>query len=227
MAPNAGFAQTRLACYQSSANKRPKVRFLDASARALFERRSEIFVIFFGLLLVAATGCIDYWTGPELSVAPFYLVPIAIGAWCGGFSHGILLALAATAVWHLTDMADFPAAHIIVRIWNAVVRFGFFVIASSLLARLRSGLLREQTLARTDPLTGAANGRTFYEIALLELERFGRTQQPFTVVYLDLDNFKAVNDQLGHSTGDGLLRQVAETIAANTRANDIVARRMA
>jgi diguanylate cyclase (GGDEF)-like protein len=170
------------------------------------------------------TALLDYWTGPELSVAIFYLLPIAAAAWWGGFAHGILLAVASVVAWHLVDVAESPVLHPAVRLWNDVVRFCFFIITSSLLTRLRLAMHREQTMARTDPLTGAANGRTFYELAQAELLRVRRTGRPFTVAYLDVDNFKSVNDRLGHATGDALLQRVAETIRTNTRDTDLTAR---
>jgi diguanylate cyclase (GGDEF)-like protein len=191
---------------------------------ALFERNAEVAVVPVALLLAAAVGLIDYATGPELSVSPFYLVPVAVAAWWGGFAHAILVSLAATIAWHLNDTCDNPDTHVAVQTWNAVVRFGFFVIASSVLGRLQKSMRQERALARTDPLTGVANARTFYQMAQLELQRFSRTRRPFTVVYFDLDNFKSVNDRLGHSAGDELLRQVAHTIQANTRASDLIAR---
>jgi diguanylate cyclase (GGDEF)-like protein len=174
--------------------------------------------------LIGLTALLDYWTGPDLSLAIFYLLPIAAGAWYGGFAHGILMAIASVVAWHLVEMAESPALHPAVRLWNDLVRFCFFVITSSLLTRQRLAMRREQAMARTDPLTGAANGRTFYEVAQLELGRSGRTGRPFTVAYLDVDNFKAVNDRLGHAAGDTLLRRVAETIRTHTRATDLTAR---
>src|SRR6185312_6159583 len=79
-------------------------------------------------------------------------------------------------------------------------------------------------LARIDALTGVANGRTFYDLARVELCRFQRTGRPFTVAYLDLDNFKQVNDRLGHPAGDDLLRRVAQVLRDNTRVLDVPAR---
>ena len=58
----------------------------------------------------------------------------------------------------------------------------------------------------------------------IEIQRANRYNTPLTVVYLDLDNFKAVNDRFGHKAGDNLLCEVAETISKNIRSIDTVAR---
>jgi diguanylate cyclase (GGDEF)-like protein len=176
------------------------------------------------VLLIGAIALVDFWIGPQLSFSIFYLIPIALGAWWGGFALGILFSLMSTLIWHTIALHDGPPALVHVYLWNDVVRFGFFVITSSLLARLRMALLQEQALARTDALTGAANGRTFYEQANLEIRRAGRTLRPFTLVYLDLDNFKEVNDRRGHLAGDELLQQVAHTIHKSLRSIDRIAR---
>ena len=176
------------------------------------------------ILLVSITAALDYGTGPDLSLAIFYLLPIAAAAWWGGFAHGILLAVASVIAWHVVEIQQHAHMRLGVSLWNGVVRFCFFVITSSLLTRLRVAMRREQAMARTDPLTGAANARTFYEIAQMELSRVSRTGRPFTMAYLDVDNFKAVNDRLGHAAGDTLLVRLAETIRLHTRGQDLLAR---
>jgi diguanylate cyclase (GGDEF)-like protein len=95
---------------------------------------------------------------------------------------------------------------------------------SSLVSRLRVSILRERLLARTDSLTGAANGRTFYETAVAEAERARRGERPLTLAYFDLDNFKQLNDRLGHAVGDEALRCVVQTIQLYLRNADLLAR---
>jgi diguanylate cyclase (GGDEF)-like protein len=177
-----------------------------------------------GLLLVFLIALLDYNTGPHLDHSILYLIPVAACAWWGGFSHGILLALTCSLAWHVVDVMGYPDASAAVGVWNGVVRFGTFALVSSLVSRLHIGVLRERWLARTDPLTGAANARTFYETAIIEAERATRTSRPLTLAYIDLDNFKQLNDQRGHAAGDETLIDVVRLIHENLRGLDLLAR---
>jgi diguanylate cyclase (GGDEF)-like protein/PAS domain S-box-containing protein len=89
---------------------------------------------------------------------------------------------------------------------------------------LRTSLEDEKNLSRIDFLTGIANRRGFYEAVEMEAKRSKRYKRPFTLAYLDVDNFKRINDLLGHDTGDLLLKRVAEQIRKVTRETDMVAR---
>jgi diguanylate cyclase (GGDEF)-like protein len=107
---------------------------------------------------------------------------------------------------------------------QSAMRLGIFVVVSIAFAQLRETLARAETQSRIDPLTGVPNVRSFYEAAQGEIARARRHGDPLTIAYLDLDDFKRVNDRLGHSAGDELLRVVAETIRQNVRTTDILAR---
>jgi diguanylate cyclase (GGDEF)-like protein/PAS domain S-box-containing protein len=75
-----------------------------------------------------------------------------------------------------------------------------------------------------DHLTGLANRRAFFEAAELELQRWRRFPRPLSVVMIDADHFKAVNDRHGHAAGDAVLRHLAAGLGATFRAMDVVAR---
>lgn len=82
--------------------------------------------------------------------------------------------------------------------------------------------LRE--MSRTDSLTGLYNHRTFYERLEEELQRARRYDSSLSIVLIDLDNFKAVNDRMGHQFGDDLLGKCAECLISELRGTDIVCR---
>ena len=79
-------------------------------------------------------------------------------------------------------------------------------------------------LAITDPLTGCRNRRFFDEVIARELQRHSRYQTPLSLLFVDVDRFKAINDTLGHEVGDQVLRQVATFLMRNIREADYVFR---
>lgn len=178
-----------------------------------------------GLALVVLIGELDYLTGNELSFSIFYALPIALATWCNSKRLGLVLSLASACAWYAADMADGDTySHPLIPVWNMFIRLAFFVIITFLLTGLKSALQRETHLARSDALTGAMNTRSFYEIAERESLLLRRYGHPFTVAYLDLDNFKAVNDQFGHAIGDQVLRATVDVCTENLRRTDVVAR---
>ena len=88
----------------------------------------------------------------------------------------------------------------------------------------REQISQLQTLALTDPLTGLPNRRAFDEFFYAALAATRRYEETGVLAYIDIDNFKTVNDSLGHEAGDAVLIRVAEVLSRQVRANDLVAR---
>ncbi len=175
--------------------------------------------------LITIVGILDFSTGYELSFSLFYVIPVAFASWFINHRVGVITAIVSAIVWFLADMyAGHIYSHPVISFWNTFIRFSFFLIISLLLSKLKAQIEHEQTLARTDSLTGVNNARFFYELAQLEMERLERYNHTFTLAYIDLDHFKAVNDQYGHSAGDEALCLVTHTLQKHIRKIDILAR---
>lgn len=89
---------------------------------------------------------------------------------------------------------------------------------------LEEANLRLAEASRTDALTGLPNRRGFLDVADHELKRSVRAGEPFSVVMVDLDHFKQINDRHGHGAGDAVLQQVATRLRNVLRSEDLVAR---
>lgn len=89
---------------------------------------------------------------------------------------------------------------------------------------LRNASEELERLANTDPLTGLANRRHFMEVLNREIERAERYERPLSLVLLDLDHFKKVNDTHGHAAGDDVLKEAAQALLSVCRDVDLAAR---
>ena len=90
--------------------------------------------------------------------------------------------------------------------------------------KLQAALESEKNLSRVDFLTGIPNRRMFYQALTLEGKRSRRYGRPITLIYIDVDNFKYLNDQFGHATGDELLKTIGTTLETTVRSTDMAAR---
>ena len=178
-----------------------------------------------GVLLLILIGCIDYQVDPEIFLSILYLLPIAFITWFvrkeAGFLAGILSAIA----WFITnENSQQTESRFLVPYWNASVNLMFFFTVVYLLSKWRNALEQEKEFARIDSTTGVANKRLFFELARLELKKAHRYRHPLTVVYIDIDDFKKINDIWGKKVGDQLLQIAAETIKHTIRETDIIGR---
>ncbi len=175
--------------------------------------------------LVVLVGVGDELTGTDVAFTLLYLAPIAFATWFVGLGAGVTLSVLSAFIVAANDTITRPVPlKPAILAWNFLVQLGVFLALTLALDALQRRLRAEEQQARTDPLTGVANRRSFVEAGELELERTRRHQRPLTVAYLDADDFKVVNDRFGHDMGDLLLVTVARTLRGATRVVDTVAR---
>ncbi|WP_303905553.1 GGDEF domain-containing protein [Thiohalomonas denitrificans] len=192
---------------------------------AFMDRRSKAFIVLVCGTLGIVIALVDVATGPQISSAIFYALPISLCAWYVGRWPGIFMAVASAVLWYSADITSGDIySHGAIPVWNALTRLGFFLILVILLSAFRYRLKEEQRRAVTDSLTGVANSRAFYEAAEQEFTRARRYHHPFSIAFIDLDNFKHINDAFGHTAGDVLLQRAARIMRNQTRETDVVAR---
>jgi diguanylate cyclase (GGDEF)-like protein len=175
--------------------------------------------------LVVLIGWLRFLTGPEFAFSFLYLVPIVTVTWMTGRQWGLVISAVSAFSWLLVDLSmvdRFSRAYI--PLVNEAFRFSVFLFIVFMIAKYKRILATQKELAMSDPLTGVANRRAFRQLATIEIDRSRRYQLPFSVMVIDVDNFKPINDQFGHHTGDRLLKTMVETIRLHLRAIDIIAR---
>ncbi len=208
------------------------------SPRAVTQPRRSRATVMLSLAATVLIGLLDHLTGPEFGFSVFYLLPILACAWRVGIRTAILLAATASVCWFASDFALRDQSHVWISSWNGFSRFVIFGAMAVLVFYLRrsqkrlvilnrqleSSAKHEAGLARTDSLTGLPNGRSFLEVLTREANRNLRSGQSICVAYIDVDNFKGINDQHGHAVGDDVLKRLAESFQHVVRGGDVAAR---
>lgn len=168
---------------------------------------------------------LDYLTGNEFSFSLFYLIPIYLTVWYANPTLGLSTAILSSITWLAADiLAGRQYSHPVFYFWNTLIRLSFFIIVTYLVSELHKSQKTIEALASTDYVTGTTNARHFNKILGIELNRSNRYKRPFTLVYLDLDNFKDVNDKFGHAEGDELIKSIADELKRQIRKTDVVSR---
>jgi len=175
--------------------------------------------------VVFILGVIDYVTGFELSFSFFYLIPVTMIAWAVGRNTGLTFSVLSASVWLASNILSGQYfSNFFIGVWNTLIRFGFYAVVTILVSELRHALEEERLLANTDPLTGALNRRSFNEVAEKRMIISEVNRHPYTMVYIDLDDFKNINDRLGHAVGDLVLKTVVDILHKQIRNTDFLAR---
>lgn len=182
-------------------------------------------ILALALIGIGCIGMLDYRFGVEISLSDFYLLPVGIATWYAGRKAGALCALLVDIPLVVEQAsADYFAGSAGVLIWALVMQAGVMLVVVYLLDRLRSHVENEAALARMDALTGILNRRGFLERLQFTILLTRRQQLRFALAFIDLDDFKEINDSLGHAAGDRVLRLAARMFQDSSRHSDVAAR---
>jgi diguanylate cyclase (GGDEF)-like protein len=163
-----------------------------------------------GAIISPAAGYLFASASVVASVAIFLGAPIEAG------QTGLALAETFGFVFLVVQTA--------ILFFAAALMHAYSANAHRAIQRLNRQTEQMTELAHTDSLTGLANRRWLLELLEREFLRARRYRRPLSLIYLDLDGFKEVNDGFGHLFGDGLLRSAARSMQAVLRAADLLAR---
>lgn len=176
-------------------------------------------------VLLLGIGYLDYLTETDMTFYLFYLIPVGLAAWHGGKRPGSILGVMAALVYLLADHVLQPDFyHLITAVWNSAMLCAFLLVIVILLSSLKRLQLSEQDLARNDAVTTAINSRYFYEMLQIEIDRAKRYQRHFTIILINLDDFKKINEGFGRKEGDSALWHSVVTIAGVLRKTDTLGR---
>ncbi|MBA3916179.1 MAG: GGDEF domain-containing protein [Acidobacteriales bacterium] len=188
---------------------------------AAIGRRSRVFASAFTVTLSAAAVAARYVIPPRFSVAFLFLVPVSFATWFLSWETGSLIALAATLFLFYFDRKSTDA---VAACWSGFMTLTVTGTFIYIFTELRDVYARLVDSSRRDPLTGLLNGRAFREMMTIEINRMSRYRRPLTIAYLDVDDFKNINDRYGHLAGDEFLREVARQMTRRLRVIDCLAR---
>lgn len=199
-------------------------------ARTVFARQTRLkLVIESGLMTAFITVVLWFSGGDSSPLLGLYLLPITLTALALGRGVALLQVIAACVLYVVLATVT-PDAHVSVLgdFGRAVARLAPFLLVAYLTSTLAADILaarrRIESLAQSDPLTGLLNLRTFKERHLEAHTEADAAGQPYSLLMVDMDNLKAINDQHGHETGNAAIVLVANCIRRTVRASDVAAR---
>lgn len=177
------------------------------------------------LALVALTAVIAQAGEGRNALIDLFILPAALACYAVGARVAAVYAATSVALFgYFLTTTPMPEIHGVRMIQTSVIVGLVCVILPGVVKRGRQTVAENERLTGIDPLTGVANVRAMRHRLAAELNRVNDARE-LTLLAIDLDNFKLVNDRYGHTTGDRLLRAVAQAIKGKVRDEDLVVRR--
>ncbi|MBI2692465.1 MAG: GGDEF domain-containing protein [Solirubrobacterales bacterium] len=181
-------------------------------------------IIGIGTLLISVVALTSGEFGPI--ILPYLLAPAMAAAFYMPFKQAIGHLLLITAVMFVVAFSTSETENgkiVALNVWFFTMMGAAMLMVAR--KRIQDGIIHNVSLAGRDPLTGVANLRKFQERLRSEIDRSERSGDPLTLLMIDLDDFKRVNDEYSYTLGDAVLAASAKTMDSVVRANELLARR--
>ena len=160
----------------------------------------------------------------SVSLEPLLLLPVVIASWYGNLFTGIAVSF----ITSLAILVSYDQSLLVLpttdAVYTALVYLSALSILSLLIHDFSAVFKVEESAAEHDHLTGLLNTRGLTSLLEEEIARTKRYKHPFTIAYIDIDNFKAINDSKGHGEGDNILCKLAKIITTSFRESDYIGR---
>lgn len=192
------------------------------NCKQFLDTRPQSQIIALGFALLILVSILDHHSGAQFSLKVLYLLPVVLVTWYAHVRAGIVFCFLCAIVSVLTDYYIYKST--LMLLFNLFARLGFYYLTLHVFMRLKTSLEREKVLASTDALTSLLNRRSFTDLSRQLMELAARYHHATVLAYIDIDDFKTVNDTLGHAEGDRVLTTVSNTLTRCVRATDVVGR---
>lgn len=167
---------------------------------------------------------VDWLTGADTPAMLEYAIAAAVAAWLFGL-HRAAVVVSVTLLFSVVITVRIDDGMPAWQLWvNAAIRSATLLLIMVVVAALRRYIERAEFVAHVDPLTGCWSRGALLDGLDLAVHQAHRTGAPLSVLYLDLDRLKAVNDTLGHAAGDEVIRRFATVVVRHARRSDVFGR---
>ena len=189
------------------------------------DKRKPRFIWLLSVFAIASICVVNYLVKDHVDLRLLFVMPVLLASWYGSRKTGTTMALLTAIVLLATNYSlGFYEINNISVAYDILVNLFVYLFISTILTKFKRVYGVEKDAADTDTLTGANSSRKFYSELANEIVRSRRYRHIISIAYIDVDNFKIINDKLGHPIGDELLIRVSECLLQSLRATDVVAR---
>ena len=193
------------------------LNILDKRAPRLIWILSVAAIVFISFVILLCKNTVD--------LRVLLVLPVLLASWYGGSKSGALIAILTTIIfWVINSVLVSSNLSNTSPIYDSLVALFAFLFISIIVTNFRKVHGVEVVAADTDTLTGLSSSRrtfTDLENEMLRSQRYGHT---LSLAYIDVDNFKNINDTLGHLVGDELLKQLSKSLLRSLRSTDTAGR---